>query len=72
MCQGISVSSCYFFLASCLIYILMLFIGGGLRNDGMEDQYSVLIRFDDQDSTDGFYNHYNRRRFSSLEVCLFY
>ncbi|KAF7843217.1 BRCA1-associated protein [Senna tora] len=39
-----------------------------VRNDGMEDQYSVLIRFDDQDSTDGFYKHYNRRRFSSLEV----
>ncbi|XP_028794102.1 BRCA1-associated protein isoform X1 [Neltuma alba] len=39
-----------------------------VRNDGMEDQYSVLIRFDDQDSTDGFYKHYNRRRFSSMEV----
>lgn len=36
--------------------------------DGMEDQYSVLIRFDHQDSTDSFYKHYNGRRFSSLEV----
>ncbi|KAK7325277.1 hypothetical protein VNO77_29437 [Canavalia gladiata] len=39
-----------------------------VRMDGMEDQYSVLIRFDDQDSTDSFYKHYNGRRFSSLEV----
>ncbi|XP_027341921.1 BRCA1-associated protein isoform X2 [Abrus precatorius] len=39
-----------------------------VRMDGMEDQYSVLIRFDDQDSTDSFYKHYNGRLFSSLEV----
>ncbi|KHN22420.1 BRCA1-associated protein [Glycine soja] len=39
-----------------------------VRMDGMEDQYSVLVRFDDQDSTDSFYKHYNGRRFSSLEV----
>ncbi|KAA8541958.1 hypothetical protein F0562_023110 [Nyssa sinensis] len=39
-----------------------------VRNDGMEDRYSILIRFDDQNSTDTFYNHFNGRRFSSLEV----
>lgn len=35
----------------------------------MEDKYSVLIRFDDQSSTDAFYKHFNGRHFSSLEVC---
>uniref|UniRef100_A0A2P2LAI0 BRCA1-associated protein n=1 Tax=Rhizophora mucronata TaxID=61149 RepID=A0A2P2LAI0_RHIMU len=42
-----------------------------VRNDGMEDQYSVLLRFDDQDSTDKFYQHFNGRQFNSLEeeVC---
>ncbi|KAM2305785.1 hypothetical protein ACFXTH_025306 [Malus domestica] len=39
-----------------------------VRNDGMEDRYSILIRFDSQDSTDNFYKHFNGRRFSSLEV----
>ncbi|XP_008788783.2 BRAP2 RING ZnF UBP domain-containing protein 2 [Phoenix dactylifera] len=39
-----------------------------VRNDGMEDQYSVLIRFDNQSSTDGFYQHFNGRQFSSLEI----
>ncbi|XP_017254931.1 BRAP2 RING ZnF UBP domain-containing protein 2 isoform X1 [Daucus carota subsp. sativus] len=38
-----------------------------VRNDGMEDKYSVLIRFDGQDSTDSFYKHFNGRHFSSLE-----
>lgn len=40
----------------------------GVRNDGMEDSYSILIRFDSQDSTDNFYKHLNGSRFSSLEV----
>ncbi|XP_028067684.1 BRCA1-associated protein-like isoform X5 [Camellia sinensis] len=40
----------------------------GFRNDGVEDRYSVLIRFDDQSSTDAFYKHFNGRRYSSLEV----
>ncbi|KAE8700610.1 3-isopropylmalate dehydrogenase 2 [Hibiscus syriacus] len=42
-----------------------------VRNDGMEDRYSVLIRFDSQDSTDKFYQHFNNRQFNSLEeeVC---
>ncbi|XP_059459018.1 BRAP2 RING ZnF UBP domain-containing protein 2 [Corylus avellana] len=39
-----------------------------VRNDGMEDRYSILIRFDSQESTDNFYKHFNGRRFSSLEV----
>ncbi|KAF6166910.1 hypothetical protein GIB67_020139 [Kingdonia uniflora] len=39
-----------------------------VRSDGMEDRYSVLIRFDDQKSTDSFYQHFNGKRFSSLEV----
>lgn len=39
------------------------------RTNGVEDQYSVIIRFDDQTSADGFYQHFNGRRFSSLEVC---
>ncbi|KAF5954398.1 hypothetical protein HYC85_007254 [Camellia sinensis] len=39
-----------------------------VRNDGVEDRYSVLIRFDDQSSTDAFYKHFNGRRYSSLEV----
>ncbi|MBA0658523.1 hypothetical protein Goklo_010725, partial [Gossypium klotzschianum] len=38
-----------------------------VRNDGMEDRYSVLIRFDSQDSTDKFYQHFNNRQFNSLE-----
>ncbi|KAG8494795.1 hypothetical protein CXB51_012540 [Gossypium anomalum] len=38
-----------------------------VRNDGMEDRYSVLIRFDCQDSTDKFYQHFNNRQFNSLE-----
>ncbi|XP_024021874.1 BRCA1-associated protein [Morus notabilis] len=39
-----------------------------VRNDGMEDRYSILIRFDSQDSTDNFYKHFNGTRFSSLEA----
>ncbi|KAL8099089.1 hypothetical protein AgCh_031680 [Apium graveolens] len=38
-----------------------------VRTDGMEDKYSVLIRFDGQDSTDSFYKHFNGKHFSSLE-----
>lgn len=51
-----------------LVVILCIFLS--FRNDGMEDRYSVLIRFDDQDSTDTFYKHFKGRRFSSLEVVL--
>ncbi|KAL2458776.1 zinc finger (C3HC4-type RING finger) family protein [Forsythia ovata] len=42
-----------------------------VRNEGMEDFYSILIRFDDQDSADNFYKHFNGKRFSSLdeEIC---
>jgi hypothetical protein len=38
------------------------------RTDGAEDQYSVLINFDTQNSTDNFYKHFNGKQFSSLEV----
>ncbi|GAB4850049.1 BRAP2 RING ZnF UBP domain-containing protein 2, variant 2 [Ancistrocladus abbreviatus] len=39
-----------------------------VRNNEMEDHYSVLIRFDNQDSTDDFYKHFKGQRFSSFEV----
>ncbi|XP_057534414.1 BRAP2 RING ZnF UBP domain-containing protein 2 isoform X2 [Amaranthus tricolor] len=38
-----------------------------VRNDEMGDRYIVLIRFDNQDSTDEFFNHFNGKVFSSLE-----
>lgn len=38
-----------------------------VRNDGMEDCYSALIRFDEQKAADTFHQHFNGRRFSSLE-----
>ncbi|TVU02897.1 hypothetical protein EJB05_51363 [Eragrostis curvula] len=42
-----------------------------VRIDETEDQYSVLIKFDTQKSTDSFYKHFNGKQFSSLEgdVC---
>ncbi|CAN1839559.1 BRAP2 RING ZnF UBP domain-containing protein 2 [Linum perenne] len=42
-----------------------------VRNDEMEDRYSILMRFQNQDSTDKFYLHFNGREFNSLEeeVC---
>ncbi|XP_043817934.1 BRAP2 RING ZnF UBP domain-containing protein 2-like isoform X2 [Manihot esculenta] len=33
----------------------------------MEDQYSILISFDSQDSTDSFHQHLNGRQVNSLE-----
>ncbi|KAJ7951957.1 BRCA1-associated protein [Quillaja saponaria] len=39
-----------------------------VRNDGKEDSYSILIKFDSQVSADNFYKHYNGRSFSSLEA----
>lgn len=36
----------------------------------MDDQYSVIIRFDEQSFTDDFYKRFNRKHFSSLEVKL--
>ncbi|CAM8993468.1 unnamed protein product [Rhodiola kirilowii] len=38
-----------------------------VRKDGIEDRYSILMRFDNQDSADSFYKHFNGRQFSSLE-----
>ncbi|KAL0287432.1 UNVERIFIED_CONTAM: Bifunctional riboflavin biosynthesis protein RIBA 1, chloroplastic [Sesamum angustifolium] len=45
-----------------------------LRNDGMEDRYSVLIRLESQLAADGFYCSYNGKRFkpSEVEVCHIY
>ncbi|KAL0429756.1 UNVERIFIED_CONTAM: BRAP2 RING ZnF UBP domain-containing protein 2 [Sesamum radiatum] len=38
-----------------------------VRTEGLEDRYSILIRFDNQTSADSFYKHFNGKRFSSLE-----
>ncbi|KAI0513389.1 hypothetical protein KFK09_009408 [Dendrobium nobile] len=38
-----------------------------IRNDGMEDRYSVLVNFDDQKSADAFYLNLNGWKFSSIE-----
>ncbi|KAL9141363.1 hypothetical protein ABFS82_14G097800 [Erythranthe guttata] len=45
-----------------------------LRNDGMEDRYSVLIRLENQLAADGFYCSYNGKRFkpTEVEVCHIY
>lgn len=42
-----------------------------VRNDGIENRYNILIRFDTQESTDTFYQHFRGKRFNSLEddVC---
>ncbi|KAJ7962793.1 BRCA1-associated protein [Quillaja saponaria] len=39
-----------------------------VRTDGMEDSYSILIKFESQASADNFYKHYYGRHFSSLEA----
>ncbi|KAF6158228.1 hypothetical protein GIB67_015022 [Kingdonia uniflora] len=39
-----------------------------IRNDEMEDRYSVLIRFVDLKKAQSFYRNYNGKRFSSTEV----
>ncbi|KAF7148156.1 hypothetical protein RHSIM_Rhsim03G0250100 [Rhododendron simsii] len=45
-----------------------------LRNDGMEDRYSVLIMLVNQVTSDGFYCSFNGKRFrpSEAEVCHIY
>ncbi|KAL3745214.1 hypothetical protein ACJRO7_014345 [Eucalyptus globulus] len=40
-----------------------------IRNDGMEDRYSVLIELTDQKAADGFYCTFNGKNFSPAEVC---
>ncbi|KAJ4708229.1 BRCA1-associated protein [Melia azedarach] len=42
-----------------------------IRNDGMEDRYSVLIKLVDQLTADEFYSNFNGKRFSpaEAEVC---
>lgn len=39
-----------------------------VRNDGLTDRYSILMKFENQKSADDFYRHCNRRPFSSLEA----
>lgn len=39
-----------------------------VRNDAMEDRYSVLIKLVDQLSADEFYSNLNDKRFSPAEV----
>ncbi|CAK9170946.1 unnamed protein product [Ilex paraguariensis] len=45
-----------------------------LRNDAMEDRYSVLIRLENQLTADGFYHTFDGRRFKPFEaeVCHIY
>ncbi|KAK9947529.1 hypothetical protein M0R45_003149 [Rubus argutus] len=42
-----------------------------IRNDGMEDRYSVLIRLMDQRTAEGFYGSFNGKKYSpgEAEVC---
>ncbi|KAJ6796048.1 BRCA1-associated protein-like [Iris pallida] len=42
-----------------------------VRNDALEDRYSVLVKFDDQENADAYYLNLNGWRFSSAEgeVC---
>uniref|UniRef100_A0A2P2LDX4 BRCA1-associated protein n=1 Tax=Rhizophora mucronata TaxID=61149 RepID=A0A2P2LDX4_RHIMU len=42
-----------------------------IRNDGMEDRYSVLMKLDNQVTTDAFYGNFDGNRFSpsEAEVC---
>ncbi|KAI9378660.1 hypothetical protein POPTR_018G128100v4 [Populus trichocarpa] len=42
-----------------------------IRNDGMEDRYSVLIKLDNQVTADRFYYSFNEKRFSpsEAEIC---
>ncbi|KAJ1443910.1 Zinc finger, UBP-type [Sesbania bispinosa] len=42
-----------------------------IRNDGMEDRYSVLIKFVDQFAADGFCSNFNGKKFSpgEAELC---
>ncbi|KAI3721852.1 hypothetical protein L2E82_32871 [Cichorium intybus] len=57
----------YQFCGSFIHHIMEMRI---VRNDGMENRYSILVRFDDQSLTDSFQKHFNGRRFSYLEVFL--
>ncbi|KAL2479624.1 zinc finger (ubiquitin-hydrolase) domain-containing protein [Abeliophyllum distichum] len=62
------------FLLFCVSYLPnfteVLFI----RNDGVEDRYSVLIRLENQFSATGFYYSFNGKKFkpSEVEVCHMY
>ncbi|KAF3794334.1 BRCA1-associated protein, partial [Nymphaea thermarum] len=39
-----------------------------IRDDGMEDRYSILVTFDDQNNTDNFYRRFNGKKFPSAEA----
>ena len=39
-----------------------------VRNDGMEDRYSVVIRLENQSMANGFYCNFNGKKFSPGEV----
>lgn len=47
---------------------IFLYSPSSCRNDGQTDRYSVLMTFDSQQFADDFYQHYNLKPFSSLEV----
>ncbi|XP_051132373.1 BRAP2 RING ZnF UBP domain-containing protein 1 [Andrographis paniculata] len=62
------------FLSFCGSHVLHFVDVLFLRNDGMEDRYSVLIKLESQLAADGFYCSYNGKRFkpSEVEVCHIY
>ncbi|RWR75689.1 BRCA1-associated protein [Cinnamomum micranthum f. kanehirae] len=39
-----------------------------IRNDAVDDRYSILIKLDNQKGADSFYRNFNGRRFSSSEA----
>ncbi|KAG9450628.1 hypothetical protein H6P81_010593 [Aristolochia fimbriata] len=56
------------FLRFCGPYVDHVSLVRYVRNDGVDDRYSVLVNFDSQDSANCFYADINGRRFSSSEV----
>ncbi|XP_043719100.1 BRAP2 RING ZnF UBP domain-containing protein 1 isoform X2 [Telopea speciosissima] len=54
-----------FFCASYIDHFSEVLI---IRNDGMEDRYSALIKLVDQQKAEKFYRSFNGRRFSSTEA----
>ncbi|XP_068636418.1 BRAP2 RING ZnF UBP domain-containing protein 1 isoform X2 [Aristolochia californica] len=59
------------FLRFCGPYVDHISLFRYVRNDGVDDRYSVLVNFDSQDSANCFYADVNGHRFSSweAEVC---
>ncbi|XP_058105951.1 BRAP2 RING ZnF UBP domain-containing protein 1 [Magnolia sinica] len=56
------------FLHFCGSYVDRILEIHVIRNDGMDDRYSMLIQLDDQKSADNFYCSLSGRRFSSTEA----